>query len=299
MPYDELPVQEAWRQHGVFARNQLTAAGWTSQRIRTYVTLGRFVQHSEDVFSLAGAPLTAKGELWAAYLTGGPGAVVVGPSALALHGRSDWPARPWIAVPTHRHLGTQPFMAIRQRRPVEQLTRIRGILTSGLDESLVTCLRLLPRKEARALLHRALREGWADPDRLALAARISAGQRGAPQIRSLAAEARTGAHSEGERRLISLLKDSGLTGFVANHRVRDALGLIGIIDVAFPERRLAIEFDGQAFHIDADAFQRDRTRQNRLVAAGWTVLRFTWDDVVHRPHQVMAEITAALTRLSA
>ena len=47
--------------------------------------------------------------------------------------------------------------------------------------------------------------------------------------------------------------------------------------------RFDFEIDGRAFHSDADRFQRDRTRQNRLVGAGWTVLRFTWNDLRDRP----------------
>ena len=45
----------------------------------------------------------------------------------------------------------------------------------------------------------------------------------------------------------------------------------------YPELKLAIEVDGFEHHSSPDAFQRDRTRQNRLVALGWTVLRFTWE----------------------
>ena len=59
--------------------------------------------------------------------------------------------------------------------------------------------------------------------------------------------------------------------------------------------RLVIEVDGWAFHTDPARFQRDRTRQNRLVAAGWTVLRFTWADLHHRPDKVIREVRAALT----
>ena len=46
-----------------------------------------------------------------------------------------------------------------------------------------------------------------------------------------------------------------------------------------------------------ERFQRDRTRQNRLVAAGWTVLRFTWNDLRDRPNGVIAEIRAVIARL--
>ncbi|MGV8967955.1 MAG: DUF559 domain-containing protein, partial [Cellulomonas sp.] len=52
-----------------------------------------------------------------------------------------------------------------------------------------------------------------------------------------------------------------------------------------------------AYHGQA-SFQSDRTRQNRLVNAGFTVLRFTWQDLTDRPAEVLRQIRAALTRLS-
>ena len=42
--------------------------------------------------------------------------------------------------------------------------------------------------------------------------------------------------------------------------------------------------------VTPERFQRDRSRQNRLVAAGWTVLRFTWRDLVERPGYVVRTI---------
>ncbi len=51
------------------------------------------------------------------------------------------------------------------------------------------------------------------------------------------------------------------------------------IDIAFPAKHLAIEFDGWAHHgrFKAD-FQRDRERQNLLTLNGWRILRFTAKD---------------------
>ena len=43
--------------------------------------------------------------------------------------------------------------------------------------------------------------------------------------------------------------------------------------------RLAVELDGYAFHSDRPAFTYDRLRQNDLAAAGYTVLRFSYDAV--------------------
>ena len=51
--------------------------------------------------------------------------------------------------------------------------------------------------------------------------------------------------------------------------------------------------------MSGDRFQRDRTKSNELVRRGWTVLRFTWTDLVERPARVVATITATLARLAA
>jgi len=74
-------------------------------------------------------------------------------------------------------------------------------------------------------------------------------------------------------------------------------GLIGIGDIVFEILKLVVEVDGWAFHTTPDRFHRDRERQNRLVAAGWTVLRFTWRDLVERPEYVLATIRTMLDRL--
>lgn len=102
-----------------------------------------------------------------------------------------------------------------------------------------------------------------------------------------------------EKRFGDLCRKWDLPLPVFQHEVWHDGRFIARVDAAYPESRLAIEVDGFAAHTSPDAFQRDRTRQNRLVALGWTVLRFTWDDVVKRPEMVAREITEALQRLSA
>jgi hypothetical protein len=66
------------------------------------------------------------------------------------------------------------------------------------------------------------------------------------------------------------------------------------IDVAFVARRLAVEVDGWAWHSNVDRFTYDRRRQNALILAGWTVLRFTWHDLTSRPQTVIVQIKAAV-----
>ena len=83
--------------------------------------------------------------------------------------------------------------------------------------------------------------------------------------------------------------DAAVTGWVLGLRVDGV-----VLDVAFPAARVAIEVDGWAWHSGVDRFRRDRQRQNALVLAGWTVLRFTWHDLTVEPERVVREVRAAL-----
>jgi very-short-patch-repair endonuclease len=114
------------------------------------------------------------------------------------------------------------------------------------------------------------------------------GRRGSAASALLAA-ATDRASSEAERNVIALLRAAGITGWRRGYLVAGYE-----LDIAFPTERVAIEIDGWAWHSDAQRFQRDRQRQNALVLAGWTLLRFAWHDLAHRPAQVIADIRDAL-----
>ncbi|MGH3930710.1 MAG: DUF559 domain-containing protein [Pseudonocardiaceae bacterium] len=54
--------------------------------------------------------------------------------------------------------------------------------------------------------------------------------------------------------------------------------------------------DGYRTHSTRVAFQHDRTRQNVLVAHGYTVLRYTAHDVSTRLGSILDEIAAVVTQ---
>jgi hypothetical protein len=76
-----------------------------------------------------------------------------------------------------------------------------------------------------------------------------------------------------------LVHAAGLPAPELQYVVRDGAGLVlGRADLAWPDRRMLVEFDGDV-HRERDVFVNDLRRQNRLVAAGRTVLRFSSADV--------------------
>jgi len=58
------------------------------------------------------------------------------------------------------------------------------------------------------------------------------------------------------------------------------------VDFHWPEARLIVETDGHEHHGTRAAFERDRARDQALAAAGWTVLRFTYRQVLEEPARV-------------
>jgi very-short-patch-repair endonuclease len=91
-----------------------------------------------------------------------------------------------------------------------------------------------------------------------------------------------------------LLHEAALPPPELQHVVTDASGeRVGVVDLAWPEQRVLVEFDGD-LHRDRRTLVDDLRRQNGLVLAGWTVLRFSSADVLRRPAWVVATTRRAL-----
>jgi very-short-patch-repair endonuclease len=116
--------------------------------------------------------------------------------------------------------------------------------------------------------------------------------RGSARARSVLPVADSRADSPMESVLRWLLSAAGVPSPRLQHVIRTPSGTFRA-DFAWPESKVLVEFDG-AVHREQGVFVQDLRRQNALVAAGWTVLRFTSADVLGRPEQVVAAILRAL-----
>lgn len=65
-------------------------------------------------------------------------------------------------------------------------------------------------------------------------------------------------------------------------------------DLAEPIRGIAIEANSWKHHASKADHDADCVRYNALVIGGWIVLRFTWEQVMFAPHEVVATVRAAL-----
>ena len=125
-----------------------------------------------------------------------------------------------------------------------------------------------------------------------LAARPSG--RGSARARTVLPLGNGRAESPMESLMRWLLHEAGVPAPVVQHLVHDGRGrLLGRADLAWPDRLLIVEFDGDV-HRERSVFVKDLRRQNALVAEGWTVLRFSSADILGRPAAVITEILRAL-----
>jgi len=67
--------------------------------------------------------------------------------------------------------------------------------------------------------------------------------------------------------------------------------VVGRVDLAEVTLGLVVEGESWEFHGDRKQFADDVRRYTALVRAGWTVARFMWEDVIHRPEVVVAALT--------
>ncbi len=63
-------------------------------------------------------------------------------------------------------------------------------------------------------------------------------------------------------------------------------GLWAKVDLAEWRLKLVLEADSWSEHGDRKVFRKDCRRYDNIVAWGWTVFRFTWEEVMFQPEYV-------------
>ncbi|MDG4835510.1 DUF559 domain-containing protein [Micromonospora sp. WMMD967] len=146
---------------------------------------------------------------------------------------------------------------------------------------------------AIAIIDSLLGQGLTDRDALAAMADRNADRPGGRRARWLFDLADGGAQSPPESHLRVRFILGGLPRPVVQHSIRLPSGVVLHPDLAWPEYRVAVEYDGQ-WHSDADQLHRDRRRLNLLVSAGWLVLHVTSRRLHGEFPAVLREVRAAL-----
>ena len=277
------------RQAGVVSLAQAAAHGYSADRVRRRVREGRWRRLHPGVVLVGGHRLTDEARVWAAWLWAGERATVAGPSAAFWHGMlARAPIVVDVSVPPSGETRRPGVWMSRRHVPDADVAVLRGLRVTERGLAALETAVAVP--DGSAFLDRALQR-HVPFDAVYAAYCRAVGRRGSAGMCRLLVAAADRADSAAERVLVRLLRRAGITGWVLGHPFGQHK-----IDLAFPGAWVAVEVDGWAWHVDQDRFVGDRRKQNALVRAGWTVLRFTWHDLTGAPHSVVAQIIAALAR---
>jgi hypothetical protein len=197
------------------------------------------------------------------------------------------------------HLLRDRIGLVVHRREGAPLVRHRGRVLTSPAWTAVEVARILRRPRALATLDAALRSATCDRQDLLAAAKAQAGRRGIVKVRLLIDWARPEAESpmESEARLVML--DGGLPEPALQYEIVDRDGRVWRVDFAWPECRLAVEYDGFDWHSSPDALKRDRQKRAALEEIGWRVLSIVSDDVRRHSDVMVRRIAAQRTKTAA
>jgi very-short-patch-repair endonuclease len=269
MPVDAVE-RYASRWWDVVSAEQARRLGLPRQAVQAMARRGRWRRLLRGIYwtQPAGHPSGATMGHAARLFAGGgiePIGVVAGIGAARIWGLDD--ARRWWrpeVVLGPRYERPQPCGLTYRFDTVApaDVTRYGGIPVTTVGRTLTELATRLPMAELLVLADAALRTGRLD----------GLEYLDHPSFR----HANGLSESAFESRVRAELLSAGLPPPQLQYEVRHDGRFVARVDLAWPERRLAVEADGAETHVGSAALRYDLQRQNALIAAGWTPLRFTW-----------------------
>ncbi|MFG1951519.1 type IV toxin-antitoxin system AbiEi family antitoxin [Micromonospora sp. NPDC048830] len=205
------------------------------------------------------------------------GITIAGRSAAALFGAGtvDATAPLDVLVPAGRRFGPVAGLAVHTAAMTDGDIRQRdGIPVTTPERTCWDLAQWLGVEDAVALVDSLVRHGLVRPGQLRDRARASVGVRGWKRMLRVAELADGGAESPQESRVRVRLVLAGLPRPVTQFVVERDGRFIARVDLAWPELKVAVEYDG-LWHHDPEQFHRDRQRLNRLLGEEWIVLHLT------------------------
>ena len=272
------------------SRHQLERLGVGKAVVSAWARDGYLIPVHGGVYAVGHRPRTIEGRLAAALLYAGEGAMLSHATALWWLGLLA--ARPaTIHVSTPRRRSSLSGVRVYGRRQLERAWHkgfpVTEVAVALRDYATGATPAQLRRALAEAEYHRML-------DARAIDDSLGRGRPGACKLRDamerhLPRLALT--RSELEERFLALCETAGLPLPEVNPTVQGMT-----VDALWREERLIVELDGHQGHATPARIERDRRRELRLRAAGFTVLRYTWRQLIEQPQLVVADLTAALAR---
>jgi uncharacterized protein DUF559/putative AbiEi antitoxin of type IV toxin-antitoxin system len=280
-------------QHGVVARSQLMALGYTRREIEQRLHNGRLHHISHGIYAVGRPELTPRGRWMAAVLACGDDAVLSHRSAAELWG-IGYEEKKRIDVSIRRKSKiTRKGIKVRARPALDAGSVVVrfGIPVTDPVQTLIDLATELKLLKLERAVNEADKLDLVDPETLRTALDAYVGMPGVKTLRTML-DRHTFRLSDSDLEILfrPLAIASGFPLPLTKHMV---LGYE--VDFWFPEHGLVVETDGLRYHRTASQQARMVKRDQKHVASGLKVLRFTHWQIAHAP----SEVTAILRRLRA
>lgn len=278
---DERCARLAAQQYGLLCRDQARACGISDRQAEQRLASGRWIRVHPRVFAIHGTPDSWNARMMAVTLWSGEGTAASHTSAARLWGlqgirRTDF------EIVTPRRLPALAGVRIHQsfRLPPQDITKRVGINVTTIERTVLDLCAVCRPWESERALDCAVDTGLTSISRLrSLLERDGRrGRKGGARFRQLLNErdpetaAPKGVLASD---FLRFMRSNGFPTPVPEYRIYGPDGFVADVDFAFPEKLLAFEIDGYAFHSGREAFARDRERDEILQAMGWRVVRVT------------------------
>ena len=282
-------------QYGVISLAQLGDAGLSARGVLKRSQTGRLHRVHRGVYAVGHSILSAEGRWMAAVLACGSGSVLSHRCAGALLGlRPTASPRVQVTVPTSNGRTHRPGIEVHRSQCLSDadVTTERGIPVTSPARTLLDLAGVLDAGALARAVERAEALRLFDLRRVRAVLDANPKRHGASVLaRVLAQHEPDGGvtRSELEGLFVELCTASGLPRPRVNRRVGPYE-----VDFLWPDRRLIVETDGHATHGTRVAFERDRERDARLMAAGYRVVRFTYRQVTREQRSVVGIMRSLL-----
>ena len=249
-------------------------------RLRRAVKAGELVPVLPGVFVPASVELTWQHRV-GALVTKHPDVLITHEAAAAL---TWWPQLVPSDITCVGASSQVDWLRRSQRSLGMDWTTVREGVTVPLAD--VTALDLTEELGGEAI-DEALRRRAVSVGSLQSALKVYRGARGAREKQFLVHDSRDAPWSELEREGHRELRRAKIVGWRANCETW-IRGERFFLDAGFRSRRWCVEFDGFEWHSTPAQMAEDLHRQNALVKAGWTVLRYGWRNL----HEMVPDLRA-------
>ena len=291
--------EKAAAQFGLLTAAQLSMAGYSDRMITTRVRDGVFVRRGKGVLQLAGIETSWEQDLMAAILVCQPDSAASHRSAARLWGMRTVDPELELSIRFPRDPRVEGVV-IHRSRDLEphDISTVDGIPVTTPERTICDLGLTFPQHEVARILRHAIADGLVDRRELwEMRTRTSKQGRNGTGVleRVLSTLPREAEQTESglEVLFLSLCQRFNLPTPALQLPVR-VNGRNFRLDFAWPGRRVFVEVDGASFHSTPRQIADDGKRQNLLVLAGWTPLRFTYVDLVQNTGQCVRAVRNAL-----